>query len=219
VSDQQLEIAVVQALADHPRVHPDEIAVQAQNGDVTLRGTVPGPLERETAVRAARAVPGVVRVEDRLRVRPVALDARDDVDVTAAVIQALVDDDQVPADDIEVKTREGTVTLRGLVELSSQRQRAARIALGVGGVERVVNRLKVWLEVSADDVATRITDALGDDAVIGIEQVNVSVHDNDVTLTGWVTSPEHHAAALAAAAGAPGVAGVHDEISIRTPRD
>jgi osmotically-inducible protein OsmY len=209
----------VQALADHPRVHPDEIAVQAQNGEVTLRGTVPGPLERETAVRAARAVPGVVRGEDRLRVRPVALDARDDVDVTAAVIQALVDDDQVPADDIEVKTREGTVTLRGLVELSSQRQRAARIALGVGGVERVVNRLKVWLEVSADDVATRITDALGDDAVIGIEQVNVSVHDNDVTLTGWVTSPEHHAAALAAAAGAPGVAGVHDEISIRTPRD
>jgi osmotically-inducible protein OsmY len=36
-----------------------------------------------------------------------------------------------------------------------------------------------------------------------------------VTLTGTVRSPQHRAAALAAAAHAPGVADVHDEITVR----
>jgi osmotically-inducible protein OsmY len=70
------------------------------------------------------------------------------------------------------------------------------------------------MTVSADDVAERVTDAIGADAIVGADQITVNVRDNDVTLTGIVTSREHRNAAVAAAAGSPGVAHVHDELSL-----
>jgi osmotically-inducible protein OsmY len=68
--------------------------------------------------------------------------------------------------------------------------------------------------VSADDVAERVTDALGRDAILGRDRITVRVTGNDIALTGWVTSPAQHDAAIAAAEGAPGVARVHDEIAV-----
>jgi osmotically-inducible protein OsmY len=137
-----------------------------------------------------------------------------DARTKAAVHDALVADPIVHAGDVEVRVRHGVVTLRGMVEEGAQRDRAAAVAGRVPGVERVTNDLKVWLTVSADDVAERITDAIGADAQIGIDQVTVTVHGNDVTLTGWVSTPDHRGTAVAAAADAPGVAAVHDEMAL-----
>jgi osmotically-inducible protein OsmY len=77
-----------------------------------------------------------------------------------------------------------------------------------------VNRLRVWLKVSADDVAERVTDAIGRDAIVGLDAITVRVTGNDVVLSGAVTSAAHRDAAVAAAEAAPGVARVHDEISV-----
>jgi osmotically-inducible protein OsmY len=103
--------------------------------------------------------------------------------------------------------------------VSAQHDRAERIALSVGGVAHVYNELRVFLTVSADEVAERVTDAIGLDAIIGADRIRVDVRDNHVTLTGTVDSPEHRAVALAAAAAAaakaPGVAAVHDQLSVR----
>jgi osmotically-inducible protein OsmY len=214
VSDHPMEAAVMQALAENPLVHADEIAVQAIGGDVVLRGTVGSLVQQAEAARTARNVPGVRTVDDQLRVRPLGIDERADADTEAAVLAALIADDELHAADVDVEAREGTVILRGLVELPSQRDRAERLALGVGGVEHVRNQLGIWITVSADDVAERVTDAIGADAIVGADQITVNVRDNDVTLTGTVTSREHRDAAVAAAAGAPGVAHVHDELSL-----
>jgi osmotically-inducible protein OsmY len=208
--DHSLEGAVMQALADNPLVHADELAVENRGGDVVLRGTVGTMIQRAEAVRAARRVPGVRTVDDRVRVRPLGIDGRADADTEAAVLDALNADDQLHAADIDVESRDGTVTLRGLVELAFQRDRAERVALEVGGVSHVHNELKVWLTVSADDVAERVTDA-----IVGAEQITVDVVDNDVTLTGTVASRADLDAALAAAANAPGVAEVHNHLSVR----
>jgi osmotically-inducible protein OsmY len=213
--DHSLEGAVMQALADNPLVHADELAVENRGGDVVLRGTVGTMIQRAEAVRAARRVPGVRTVDDRVRVRPLGIDGRADADTEAAVLDALNADDQLHAADIDVESRDGTVTLRGLVELAFQRDRAERVALAVGGVSHVHNELKVWLTVSADDVAERVTDAIGPDAIVGAEQITVDVVDNDVTLTGTVASRADLDAALAAAANAPGVAEVHNHLSVR----
>jgi osmotically-inducible protein OsmY len=212
VSDLSLESAVMQALADNPFVHADEIAIDDRGGDIVLRGTVGSLLQREEAKRAARAVPGVRAVEDELRVRPMGIDGRADADTEAAVLAAFLQDEELHAALIEVDARDGTVTLSGLVELEWQRDRAERTALEVGGVTSVVNRLRVWLKVSAEEVAQRVTQAIGADAVAGADAVTVSVVDNDVTLTGTVASREHRQAAIAAAAATPGVAHVHDAL-------
>lgn len=206
----------MQALADNPRVHPDEIAVAAdEHGDVLLRGTVGSVVQRAEATRTARAVPGVRDVDDQLRVRLMGLDRRADADTEAAVLDALIADREVHVADIDAEARDGAVTLRGIVELPAQRERAERIVMAVPGVRCVDNRLRVWLTVSADEVAERVTDALGVSAQIGAEQVTVDVVDNDVTLSGAVLSLADRDAALAAAAAAPGVARVHDHLLVR----
>jgi osmotically-inducible protein OsmY len=217
MSDQPLEQAIMQALADNPRVHPDEIAVEVDEyGDVVLRGTVETILQRGEAGRTTRHLPGVQDVDNQLRVRLMGVDGQADADTEAAVLDALIDDDQLHADDIEVKVRDGAVTLRGMVELPMQRDRAERVVLAVPGVTIVTNELGVWLTVSADEVAERVTDALGATAVVGAEQITVDVVDNDVTLTGTVASPAHRDAALTAARTAPGVAEVHDHLMLRS---
>jgi osmotically-inducible protein OsmY len=70
--------------------------------------------------------------------------------------------------------------------------------------------------------------ALADNAYVPVDEIavevidgrpvlrgTVSTIDNDVTLTGWVTSSGHRAAAVEAAAGAPGVVRVHDALELR----
>jgi len=215
MSDQPLERAIMQALADNPVVHPDEIAVQVDDyGDVVLRGTVGSLVQRTEAARTTRHVPGVHDVDDQLRVRVLGIDGQADADTEAAILDALIDDDQLHVGDVDVKVRDGAVTLRGMVELPGQRDRAERVVLAVPGVKTVTNELGVWLTVSADDVAERVTDALGAGAVVGVEQVTVDVVDSDVTLTGTVASAAHRDAAIAAARNAPGVAEVHDHLML-----
>jgi osmotically-inducible protein OsmY len=214
MSNHPLELAVMDALAANPRVHPDEIVAEALGDEVMLRGTVGTLIQRAEAVRTANAVPGVRLVDDMLHVRPLGVDGRADVDTEAAVMAELIADDGLSATDIDVDAHGGIVTLSGLVDLAAQRDRAERVALRVG-VTQVHNKLQILLLVSADEVAERVTDAIGTDAIVGADRIAVSVRDNDVTLTGTVRSPRHRLAALAAAAGARGVADVHDRLTVR----
>jgi hyperosmotically inducible protein len=218
MSDHVLEQHVMQALADNAYVPVAEIAVEVIDGRAVLRGTVATLVERAEAVRTARNVRGITTVDDELLVKLMGSSGRADADTEAAVLAAFIADDDVHSDDFDVHADDGVVTLTGLVELPRQRERAERVARAVGGVTAVHNKVAVWLTVSADDVAERITDAIGDDALLGIDTVSVAVDDNDVTLSGVVTSPEHHDAAVEAAAGAPGVVRVHDALQVR-PRE
>jgi osmotically-inducible protein OsmY len=157
MSDSTLERAVMDALADNRRVHADEIAVQAIDGAVILRGTVGSLAQDVEATRTARRVLGVRTVDDRLRVRPMGIDGRQDADTEAAVLAALIDDDELHGADIDVAVHDdGNVTLSGLVEHPSDRDRAERVALGVAGVAQVDNRLKVLVPVPVDELQSRI---------------------------------------------------------------
>jgi osmotically-inducible protein OsmY len=145
MSDHPLEHAVMTALADNALIDADGIVVQVIDGRATLRGTVGNPVERGEAVRTAGDVAGITAVEDELLVKFMGSHSRADAGVEAAVLAALIADDQLDAADIEVAARGGWVTLSGLVELEPQRDRAERIALGVGGVKQVRNRIVVEL--------------------------------------------------------------------------
>ena len=114
-----LQQAVMEALAENPIVHADEIAVHVldSGGDIVLRGTVGSSIQRAEAVRVGADVPGVRHVEDGLGVRVMGIDGRTDADTEAAVLDALIADEEVHAGDVEVDVDEGAVTLRGLVEL------------------------------------------------------------------------------------------------------
>lgn len=114
-------------------------------GDVVLRGSVVSLVHRAEAVCTARGVPGVRAVDDQLRTRPIGADHRAHAMTEAAVLDALILDDAVPAYGIDVDVDGGRVTLSGAGDSASQRDAAAQIALRVAGVFEVRNQLEVWM--------------------------------------------------------------------------
>jgi hypothetical protein len=83
------------------------------------------------------------------------------------------------------------------VLLESERDAVERGALAVPGVARV-DRLDVLLVPFPDDVVVRVHDA-----ILGLDRISVQIVDNDVTLTGTVSSPAQRDAALRAAGATP----------------
>jgi osmotically-inducible protein OsmY len=145
LSDLALRGRIIEALADAPHVDVAEIAVECHDdGDVVLRGSVVNLLQRAEAVRTARGVPGVRAVDDQIRTRPAGDDHRIAAETEAAVLDALLLVDAVPAHGIDVDVDGGKVTLHGAVDVTSQREAAERIALRVPGVFEVRNRLTLW---------------------------------------------------------------------------
>jgi osmotically-inducible protein OsmY len=143
--DLALRGRIIEALADAPRVTVAEIAVECHDdGGVVLRGSVVNLRQRAEAVRTARGVPGVRAVDDQMRTRPVGAEHRSAAETEAAVLDALILNDAVPAYGIDVDVDGSKVTLRGAVDIASERNTLERLALRVPGVSEVRNRLKVW---------------------------------------------------------------------------
>jgi hypothetical protein len=68
VPDEEIQAKVEQALASSPLTRQEEIDVEADEGAVTLTGTVGAPMVSELAQALAQAVPGVDKVHNRLTV-------------------------------------------------------------------------------------------------------------------------------------------------------
>jgi osmotically-inducible protein OsmY len=145
-----------------PEIKPWNIDVTtASDGVVTLSGQVDAADDKAEAVRIARETEGVTRVDDRLRVKgepgvqpgetPAAglekvrtLDqAGRDSWITTKVQAKFFMDSQIKGHQIDVDTRKGVVTLKGVVSSEAAKKEAARIASETDGVSRVLNELKV----------------------------------------------------------------------------
>jgi osmotically-inducible protein OsmY len=215
-SNDELRRNVKEALAWEPQVEdPKAIAVSAEDGRVTLRGTVGGPREKLAASKAAKGVWGVVAVDNELEVRLLDKRRRDDADVRADVLQALMLNSLVP-DTIDVNVDHGLVTLTGKANWNHQRIEAERVASAVVGTFEVVDEIELHHLPSPNPAAVEdaITAALRRSATLDARKLHVSTSNGTVTIKGHVRSWPEHDDAIAAAWAAPGVKEVHDRIQV-----
>src|SRR6266550_3463563 len=120
------------------------------------------------------------------------------------IMEALAGNPRVNPDEISVEAFGGDVTLRGTVGSVVQREEAVRTTRHVTGVDSVTDGLRLGLL----DASRRL------DAIVGADSLTVTVRGDAVTLSGTVRSRADHDTALTAAAAAPGVTGVHDEMRV-----
>jgi osmotically-inducible protein OsmY len=143
-TDTPLADAVLASLEQDPRIpDPLEIAVDAYEGDVTLRGTVESFRQRRAARDDANDVDGVHYVDDQLKVSLRGADRRDDDEIRGMALQRLIWDVEVPADAVEVKVDDGWVTIKGDVSYQFESNAAYEDVAGMYGVVGVTNEIRV----------------------------------------------------------------------------
>jgi osmotically-inducible protein OsmY len=214
MNDQDLVASVVDELFWDPKVDSEAIAVSAENGVVTVRGTVGSFREKREVKKAAERVWGVVSVTNELGVELMGDQRREDADLRGDVLQALILDSLVPTT-VDVWVDHGLVGLTGTVDWQYQRDEAEFIAGNVIGVVGVENDIDLSdTAPSPDDVDRKIKQAFTRNAKLDADALAVSTADGTVTLSGTVSSWDEHDAAVAAAWAAPGVKVVDDLLTV-----
>lgn len=138
------EDAVREVLSLDQRIpDPEQVAVSAEAGLVTLRGTVGSFGQRRAAVHDAANVVGVDDVIDELKVRLLDESRREDADIRGMALQILMWDADVPAELIDVKVDEGWVTLTGDVSYQFESDAAFEDVADMLGVVGVTNGIRV----------------------------------------------------------------------------
>jgi osmotically-inducible protein OsmY len=214
MSNDELTRHVTDELFWDPKVDNAAIAVSADDGVVTLRGTVGSLRQKREAKKDAERVWGVKSVNDDLQVWLLNDDRREDADLRGAVLQALMLDSLVPAT-VDADVDDGMVTLKGKANWHFQRVEAEKVATNVAGVVSVDNAIElVPPGPSAEDLENSIKKAMERNAKLDADRVSVESSNGTVTLRGTVSSWADHDEAVSAAWAAPGVTRVKDLILV-----
>jgi osmotically-inducible protein OsmY len=144
LTDTPLADAVIASLETDPRI-PDslEISVAANDGIITLRGTVESFSQRRAAAQDAKMIDGTYDVDNQLKVNLIGANRRDDDEIRGAALQNLVWDVEVPSDFVDVKVSDGWVTLKGDVSYQFESDAAYDDVASLYGVLGVTNEITV----------------------------------------------------------------------------
>lgn len=239
--DEDIKANVEKALKDETALNDSSIKVQSVNkGVVLLGGKAKSLTDHLAAVEIAAAVPGVRDVASEIEspakladneiwkdtrtqsagdapggVRSTARDAW----VTSATKMMLLTDSAVPALDVNVDTRNGVVTLFGIVPNEASKAAAEADARKVSGVKSIVNDLQIVpeskqeaVEAKDDDIQKRLTAALNEHD--DLDDIKVEVKNGVARLTGTVDSGSDRLQAAVIARSTKGVRSVEDDMTI-----
>jgi osmotically-inducible protein OsmY len=246
VSDDEVKARVERALKDDRRLADTDVEVASVNdGVVLLTGEAKSVSEHLRAMQTASTVPGVRRVTSEVKSPDRMADAEiregtdsppeagakrgvtgvaSDAWTTTAVKMRLLADADTPALDINVDTRDGIVTLFGIVGTAEAKRAAEAEAQKVSGVTRIENHLQVVPEPKQEAVKARDSDlqAAVERSLEGRDDlrdadVSIEVRNGVARLTGTVASQEDRLVAAVAARSTPGVRAVEEDLQVKRP--
>jgi osmotically-inducible protein OsmY len=212
-TDDQIRLDVKSEMKWNPSLTCDQVGVTVKDGIVTLRGTVPHYVEKNTAEESAQKVGGVRAVANELEVKLLESYERSDQDIAQAALNALKWNYQVP-EGVKVSVTKGWVTLKGEADWDFERNAARDVVSPLMGVCGVSNEITIKTRIQPSDIKTRIEDALKRSAESEGRKIQVSVDGSRVTLTGNVHSFSEIEDARLAAWYAPGVTSVENNLKL-----
>jgi osmotically-inducible protein OsmY len=154
-------------------------------------------------------------VADEIKVELPEANVIGDAEIAATIARQLQWNTVVP-DTVEADVRNGFVTLRGTVEWSYQREAAERPINLVRGIYLVTNLITVEprSELAAEDLEQRVHEAIARMADLDARSIGVAASDGTIHLQGSVHSLADRRIAEHAAASAPGVREVKNDIAV-----
>lgn len=226
--DSEIRPEIEQRLRTDVLVDANFVDVSVDDGRVSLSGYVGSAAEKRRAEWDAW-VTGVQAVDvAQLEVRDWAeasgrRDARytpaSDQEIHQAIRDAFLYDPRVAGFDIEVQVDDGMVTLRGLVSSMAAKRAAERDARNTAGVIAVDSLIKVRPTgmQSDEDIAERVRAALARNPFTEPAEIEVSVRNGNVYLSGNVDTQFDKVEAENVAFGAVGVTDVFNNLTVSRP--
>lgn len=139
--DRKIEAAAKESY-NYRTVLEDHVKVKADDGVVTLSGTVTDPDHRVLAENTVRDLPGVVRVDNQIKIQPPAPEYSAGWLATKIRTKLLLKGN-VSAVDTNVDVKAGVVTLTGRAQTVAQKELTGACVKEIAGVKAVVNHLTV----------------------------------------------------------------------------
>ncbi|MGY2132504.1 BON domain-containing protein [Hymenobacter sp. HD11105] len=229
VPDEVLAQSVAQALDQNNATASYSVRCHAQEGAVTLQGTLQSWAEEQLVLRVVKGVRGVRQIHNQLIIRD-GETAKSDEEITTQLRALLEWDIRVKNNLITIQTDHGAVELSGAVGTTTERDHLITLAYLVGATHVNTHNLLVapWALDTAlrqekfaphadEEIAQAVRDVLHYDPRIGsaAASVQVRVHGGVVMLAGSVDSLAAKRAAEQDADNVVGVAGVHNLLQVR----
>ena len=142
-TDDRIESAARKSYVFKTYLSGDSIHTESREGVVTLTGTVAVIEHRTLAEDTVEGLPGVLRVDNQLKLKGEAPPEHSDTWLALRVKSALLFHRHVSATGTEVLVTDGIVTLRGEVSNLAQKDLTGEYAKDVEGVRDVKNELTV----------------------------------------------------------------------------
>jgi osmotically-inducible protein OsmY len=213
-SDSDIKRDVEDELRWDPDIDPTDIAVNVNNGIVTLTGFVRSYMQKYQAETDAKRVAGVIGVVNDIEVRLPGVDERPDPEIARDAIAQIKSELPYSWDRIRVIVNRGWLTLEGDVEWNYQRERAEAAVRRIRGIKGITNSLEVKPRVAPTDIKRKIEEALRRAAEIDASRITVETNGGQVILRGTVRSWAERQEAERAAWAAAGVTKVENRIII-----
>lgn len=213
--DDQLQEFIQTQMSTVPQVDLSEVEVEVTNGTAILSGSVNSLAGRIEAEEIAQQTEGITAVTNNIEV--VVADLADG-EITASVLEAFETEPLLERYEISAETTNGTVELIGLVDNYLEKQQATKIASRVTGVKSIENEILIDSDNSQSDadIEEQVELLLQQVENADLSQVDVTVDDSIVTLTGTVPTVYAQNTAIGSAL-VEGVEAVDaDELTVET---
>lgn len=205
-SDDQIAIAVSEALERDEVVPHENLTVVVTDGVVSVGGNVDTLLAEQRTLELVGAVRGVNSYYDSISVVP-DMSYSDEL-IRANIVRGLATNGATDSYEIEPTVVSGVVTLGGTVDSWVERELAARVAMDTDGVIAVENDIAILYDDTRidEEIEADVTAALRWAADVDHRFIDTEVTDGTVRLIGTVDSVPEQLSAYTEA----WVAGVRD---------
>jgi osmotically-inducible protein OsmY len=210
----ELQNDVQNSIKWEPLLHAAEIGVTAKDGVVSLTGVVDSYVKKTEAENAAKKVFGVKALVENIEVKFPSNWSKTDEEVANEALVALMLNYSVPSENLMVKIENGWVTLSGELPWNYQREAAKNAIHYLIGVKGVTNNIIVKSDVHIAIKKENLESAIARNWGIYNSDINVSVNETTVTLTGTVPTWYQKQEVTRTAYNTPGIWHVQNDLKV-----
>lgn len=221
-TDRKIEDAA-KASYNYQTVLDNHVKVKAQDGVVTLTGTVQDKDEASLAVDTVENLPGVVGVKNEIKVESTHPEKSDSW-VALKIRSRLLVKANVSATSTKVVVNEGNVVLSGTADNVAQRDLTAVYAKEIEGVKSVQNEITIKDPVPAkmsekiDDasITSQVKYALLSHKGTSALKTKVTTNDGAIVITGEAASAAEKSLVTKLAGDVRGVKSVNNSMTVKS---